>query len=167
MKNSNRSKAIIFLWNALKEAEHFHNKHWKNIFKHSLWVYNLLDELWYSEDICIAWLLHDILEDTNVDEKELREEFWEKVTLLVQANTMDKTMWKHEMKEYVVSRCIESWEDALCIKVCDIYDSYVFYQSINNVPEAERSVSIKEIILNKNTSRISHWKTKQILESIV
>jgi len=34
-----------------------------NNYGHSFNVYDLLVKDWYDEDICIAWLLHDIIED--------------------------------------------------------------------------------------------------------
>ncbi len=42
-----------------------------NNYEHSFNVYDLLVKDWYDEDICIAWLLHDIIEDWWHTEQQL------------------------------------------------------------------------------------------------
>ena len=46
---------------------------------HSLRVWTYLWNNWYSEDLQIAWLLHDALEDTNIPENIISDNFWEYV----------------------------------------------------------------------------------------
>ena len=160
-------EAIIFLGKALKEANKFHNKHWKNIFKHSLWVYFLLKDHWFISEVCIAGVLHDILEDTLVTESLLKREFGDTIAKLVVANTLDKSLGKIEAKDVVLSRCYCIWEWAIAIKIADIYDSYIFYKKIWNREEAQRSVVFKEMIEKRQGRKGWDEFQTELLEKIL
>lgn len=93
---------------------------------HSYRIYDLLVNAWYNKDICIAWLLHDILEDSVITENDLID-LWYNDTIiwLVKACTHDKSIknsfekWKHMMDKISVS-----WNtDALIIKIADFIDN--------------------------------------------
>jgi (p)ppGpp synthase/HD superfamily hydrolase len=90
----------------------------------------------YSEDVVIAGVLHDILEDTSVTSEELREEFGGTVLKLVAASTKDNSIKDGlEKTNELIKRCVESGEDALIVKSADILDSFKWYSSQNNESE--------------------------------
>ena len=109
----------------------------KPVLFHGLRVGIYLYERGYSEDIVLAGVLHDILEDTEITQEELREEFGHTVTKLVQASTKDDSVAKEEKTEELIKRCVNNGQDALIIKAADILDSFKWYSGQNNKGEIE------------------------------
>lgn len=106
---------------------------------HSIRVGTYLYENWYSEAICLAGLLHDIIEDTNVTKEELKEKYWEEVYDLVMANTKNMDIAdKEERNRDMINRCSQS-EEALIIKCTDIMDNYKYRTRHWNMKEIERA----------------------------
>ncbi len=90
----------------------------------------------YSADIVLAGVLHDALEWSDISEEMLREEFGERVTTLVMANTKDDTITDQDEKiNELIKRCSDNGQDALIIKAADILDSFKWYESQNNEGE--------------------------------
>lgn len=109
----------------------------KPVLFHGLRVGIYLYERNYSEDIILAGVLHDILEDTEITQEELRAEFGDTVTKLVQASTKDDSVAKEEKTEELIKRCVSNGQDALIVKAGDILDSFKWYNSQNNKGEIE------------------------------
>lgn len=126
---------------------HFPKETKKPALFHSVRVWTYLWNHHYSEDIQIAWLLHDALEDTDISAEKIEELFWEEVLLIVQANSEDENIEKSCQKEDIVKRCVELSENALIVKIADVYDNYKFYTQQNNIPELERCKWFAELIL--------------------
>jgi len=113
---------------------------------HSVRVWSYLWYNKYSEDLQIAWLLHDSLEDTDVSESEIEQEFGMHVLSIVKANSKDMKLDKSERMNDVVRRCSLYWQDALIVKVADIYDNFVFYSREWNIAEIERCQSLARLV---------------------
>lgn len=105
---------------------------------HSVRVGSFLWNAWYSEDIQIAWLLHDSLEDTDITEKEIEANFWNYVLGIVKANSKNISLPKDQRLEDIVMRCSNYWEDALIVKIADVYDNFLFYKQQWNSWEIDR-----------------------------
>ena len=105
---------------------------------HSIRVGSFLWNHNYSEDIQIAGLLHDSLEDTEITETEIQENFWVHVLGIVKANSKDMSLPKEQRLEDIVRRCSEHSEDALIVKIADVYDNFLFYTRQGNTWEIER-----------------------------
>lgn len=101
---------------------------------------------WYSEELQIAWLLHDSLEDTDLPEYLIKSNFWQNVLDIVKSNSKNINLEKSEILEDIVKRCSIVWENAMIIKVADIYDNFLFYKKINNLSEIERCKKIAELL---------------------
>lgn len=110
----------------------------KPFFHHSIRVWVFLWNQWYSEKIQIAGLLHDTLEDTSISEKEIENLFWKKVLQIVKVNSKNLSLAKEEALEDIVKRCSDYGIDAMIVKIADVYDNFLFYKKINNIPEIER-----------------------------
>lgn len=110
----------------------------KAAFFHSIRVAVLLWELWYEEELQIAWLFHDSLEDTDISEIEIEKLFGTKVKTIVKANTKNIDLEKSARGRDIIQRCIDTWEDAIIVKICDIYDNFRYYIKIQNISEIER-----------------------------
>lgn len=92
----------------------------------------------YETNIVIAGFLHDIIEDTDVTEQEIVEDFGAEVANIVKANTKDTKI--HEKKtrnEELIKRCLETSEKAAIVKAADILDNYKYYSSLNDLAGLE------------------------------
>ena len=89
---------------AIKFAANKHNgqnRKGKNVpyIVHSLEVFNILYRMGADEDLLVAGLLHDVLEDTDTKAEELQAEFGTDVMELVMAHTEDKSLpWQERKK---------------------------------------------------------------------
>lgn len=113
---------------------------------HSIRVGMYLYEHWYDEDICIAWFLHDVLEDTDLSENQIESNFGKKVLNIIQANTKNETLWKEEKKKDVIERCIAVWIEALIVKSADIIDNYNYWSKKNDQNEMERCFRLRDLM---------------------
>lgn len=70
---------------------------------HPMAVAFILEKMGKSEDLVIAGVLHDVLEDTDISEDELTELFGSNVIRLVRYVTEDKTIgtWKERKQSYI------------------------------------------------------------------
>lgn len=119
----------------------------KPFFYHSIRVWVFLWNQWYSEEIQIAGLLHDTLEDTSISEKEIENLFWKNVLWIVKVNSKNPSLAKEEVLEDIVKRCSDYGIDAMIVKVADVYDNFLLYKKINNIPEIERCKKLANLIL--------------------
>jgi (p)ppGpp synthase/HD superfamily hydrolase len=87
----------------------------------------------YETNIVIAGFLHDIIEDTDVTEEDIREDFGVEVASLVIANTKNiNIMEKKTRNDELIKRCLETSEKASIVKAADIIDNYKYYSSLND-----------------------------------
>lgn len=94
---------------------------------HSIRVCSYLYLEWYSQDICLAGLLHDVLEDTSISEEVLLNSYWEWVSWAVKANSKNISLPKEEILQDIVNRCIVHSEGALIVKSADVLDNFAYY----------------------------------------
>ena len=113
---------------------------------HSLRVGTFLWNNWYSEDLQISWLLHDALEDTDMPENSISDNFWKDVLEIVKANSKNNNLEKSEILEDIVKRCSIIWEDAMIVKTADVYDNFLFYLKEENIPEIERCKILANLV---------------------
>lgn len=118
----------------------------KPILFHSLRVGTFLWNNWYNEDLQIAWLLHDALEDTDMPESIISDNFWNNVLKIVKANSKNNDLEKSEILEDIVIRCSIAWEEAMIVKIADIYDNFLFYVKENNTPEIDRCKVLSNLV---------------------
>lgn len=161
-----KKKEVLFLEKAFSgETSERINKHWKDIVKHSKKVYNYLINFGVQREIYIAWLLHDVLEDTSISYEQIKDTFWEKVANLVLSCTKNIDIEKSQRNFDVIKKCKEYWFEALLIKAFDNLDSYLFYKKIWNTLEIQRCIRIKELFL-MNIDKENLRKLKFILNQI-
>jgi len=113
---------------------------------HSVRVGTYLWNNWYNEDLQVAWLLHDALEDTNISENIISDNFWEYVLEIVKANSKNISLDKSEILEDIVKRCSIVWEDAMIVKMANIYDNFLFYVKENIISEIERCKTLAKLV---------------------
>lgn len=100
---------------------------------HSIRVGSWLYFQGYETNIVIAGFLHDIIEDTDVTEQNIREDFGIEVASIVVANTKNTSITdKKTRNDELIKRCLESSEKASIVKAADILDNYKYYSSLNH-----------------------------------
>ena len=57
---------------------------------------------------------------------------------IVKVNSKNLSLAKEEALEDIVKRCSDYGIDAMIVKIADVYDNFLFYKKINNIPEIER-----------------------------
>lgn len=72
-----------------------------------------------DEDVLVAALLHDTIEDTVTTPDEIRELFGERVTRIVLECTDDKSLEKKERKRLQIVNAPHKSPEAKCIKLAD------------------------------------------------
>jgi (p)ppGpp synthase/HD superfamily hydrolase len=88
--------------------------------EHPLAVAERLSEQGFPDEVLAAGLLHDVVEHAEVELKEVRERFGEKVAELVDALTEDMTLEPYEArKEEHRARVAEAGPEALAIFAAD------------------------------------------------
>jgi (p)ppGpp synthase/HD superfamily hydrolase len=123
---------------------------------HSVRVGTFLWNNWYSEDLQIAWLLHDALEDTGMPEKLILNNFWKNVLEIVQSNSKDNNLESSEILEDIVVRCKNYGEEAMIVKMADVYDNFIFYVQHKNNPEIKRCKTLVTLIEKYNNVNIRY-----------
>lgn len=124
---------------------------------HSIRVGTFLWNKNYSEEIQIAWLLHDSLEDTFIPEKIISDFFWDNVLQIVKANSKNMNLETSEILEDIILRCSKYSQDALIVKIADVYDNFLFYKKTENLPEIERCKTLAKLINIHKKAEYTNW----------
>ena len=113
---------------------------------HSIRVGTYLYENWYSEVICLAWFLHDILEDTETTEQEIGEIFGKEVLEIILANTKNMNIEDKDIRrEDLIARCLWT-QEALIVKCADIMDNYKYRSRNWDISWAEKDKELARMI---------------------
>ncbi len=123
---------------------------------HSIRVGSILFHYWLSENICIAGLFHDILEDTKITFEILEKKYWKEITKIVLLNTKDNTLSNELFKIEMIKTCAEYSEEALIVKTADIYDNFVYYMRENNSEQLERCKVFANLIRKYRKENYNH-----------
>ena len=130
----------LLVWSLQKEQK-------KPVLYHSLRVGALLFYYGYDYETQIAWILHDILEDSDVTEWLISEKFGQNVASIVKANSKNNSLPKPEILEDIVKRCHEYGKFALVVKMADVYDNFRFYVRAENESEIDRCKFLANLII--------------------
>jgi len=117
-------EAIIFLVFAIHKS----GKNPKPVILHSLRVALHLNNFGWEKDIVIAAILHDVIEDTDIEIKEVESKFGAKIAKLVEVGSFDESIEdKTERYKECFERCSKVGKDALVIKAADFFDNLDYY----------------------------------------
>ena len=76
----------------------------------------------------------------------IKENFWDNVLKIIKANSKNMNLEKSHVLEDIVKRCSIVWEDAMIVKMADIYDNFLFYVREKNLPEIERCRKLSNLV---------------------
>jgi len=93
----------------------------------------ILKEAGFSDDIVIAGILHDTLEDTNVLEDEIKKFFGEKILSIILNSSENKELnWEERKKVYIKQISMGSIEAKAVATADKLQNIYSIIKSINN-----------------------------------
>jgi len=123
-------KAITFLVENINKT----GKNPKPVILHSLEIAFYLLEKRYAPEIVIAAILHDILEDTEAKESELKKEFGGKVVDIIKAVSYSEEIegWTEKYRD-VFKRTLKQGKSALILKCADIYQNSFYIKLVKDV----------------------------------
>lgn len=131
-------KAISYLVTNYNESGH----NPKPVILHSLRIANILMEMGYNKKIIIGAVLHDIIEDTNVTDEKLKEDFGQEVLDLVIAVSYDESI-SDQIEQYkdMYDRVLAYGKDAVVLKSIDIAVNSLY---IDLVPDPDKRRQLVE-----------------------
>ncbi|MBA3723370.1 MAG: HD domain-containing protein [Candidatus Levybacteria bacterium] len=86
----------------------------------------------YESTICVAGLLHDLVEDSEVTVKDIAKEFGRDVADIVKANTKNEELPEDIRYDELMKACIQSGENASIVKAADIIDNLTTYRKMQS-----------------------------------
>ena len=115
----------------------------KPVLFHSFRVAELLYELNYSEDIVIAAVLHDLIEDTDVTYEEIKQNFGKKVADIVDAVSFDPNISDYiEQTKCMFNNCINYGIEAVLVKCSDLIQNIDYVQFVDDLEK--RNILLKK-----------------------
>ena len=139
----------------------------KPVLSHSFRVGTTLYSNNYNEDIIIAGILHDLIEDTDITKEDIEKVYNSKIASLVEAVSFNPSIEdKYLQAKEMFNNCLKYGYDALIIKCVDLLDN------INYVPYANeemQKVLIKkyQLFLDMSKEILKDEKIYQELEKRV
>lgn len=112
-------RALFFLSNALQDSGH----NTKPVLLHSIQVAEMLWERGFPQDVVIAAVLHDVVEDTDITIDDVEQSFGHQVAVYVDALTVSDT--QDTMQSF--ARTAELGSEALSIRAADLIQNSYYY----------------------------------------
>lgn len=130
---------------------------------HPIRVGEILDRFEYSDDVIVAGLLHDTVEDAGVTLEELAERFGSSVASLVEyASEPDKELDWRPRKEHTIASVDTAPEDALAVIAADKLDN------IRSLGDTLRARGVEATWGIFNADRASqHWYYRSLVEALL
>ena len=129
------AQAIWFLMNACvhKEGDRKLLKTDKPFVMHSLTMAFKLLEQGYDKEVILGAILHDLLEDAQVEIQTIKEKFGDKVARIVKACSFDESIEdKKERYKELFNRVKKEGREALIVKASDILDNSNYFHFVEN-----------------------------------
>lgn len=112
-------RALFFLSNALQDSGH----NTKPVLLHSIQVAEMLWERGFPQDVVIAAVLHDVVEDTDITIDDVEQSFGHQVAVYVDALTVSDTQDITQS----FARTAELGSEALSIRAADLIQNSYYY----------------------------------------
>ena len=112
-------RALFFLSNALQDSGH----NTKPVLLHSIQVAEMLWERGFPQDVVIAAVLHDVVEDTDITIDDVEQSFGHQVAVYVDALTVSDT--QDIMQSF--ARTAELGSEDLSIRAADLIQNSYYY----------------------------------------
>jgi len=151
-------KAIIYLVQSFVGT----GRNPKPVILHSIRMGLYLYKNNYHQNIVVAAILHDLLEDTDIKAEEIEKEFGEEVVSLVSANSFDKSIInEYERDLEMLKRCKNAGKWSLLIKAIDILDNSDYFILSKEEELSHRLLRKMKLFLKLSTGELGKepvWK---------
>lgn len=153
--------ALHFTAKKLEESGH----NTKPVLLHSFKVAMTLYQYSYSKEIVISAILHDLIEDTNVEYEDIEKNFSKSIADTVRAVSFnpkigDKLIQAREMFE----NCINCGYNALIVKCADLVDNINFVDLVDDLKLRNKLKHKYKMFLEMTKSLIGKEKIYILLE---
>lgn len=152
---------------ALEWAAEMHNdlrykyNHAKFQIAHVTFVGIVLLKHGFDDDVVIAGILHDVVEDTVATIEEVEKKFGQPVAVLVAAETVDQTI-EWEKRQYLMQDNVrKASPEVKAIKTADILHQLNLFSD----DDEEHSTNKSNYIEKKGADK-AYWKFEQLLKAI-
>jgi (p)ppGpp synthase/HD superfamily hydrolase len=120
-------RAISYLTESFNASGH----NPKPVIFHSLKMAISLLNFGYNQDIIIAAVLHDLLEDTDITYDDIKTNFGVRIAEMVSALSFDtKIKDKKERERKEIDKAISYGKEAMIVKAADFIDNSYFYHLV-------------------------------------
>lgn len=158
------NQAFHFLASAIETSGH--NK--KPVLLHSFKVGMLLYQNNYSEEIILAGILHDVLEDTDISKEEIIKEFGKAIYHLIDSVSFDNTICDLKVQtEVLFQNCLNYGKSACVIKCADLYDNIDYVSFVKNIELKNKLIDKYHLFVAITNSVLKDEKIfQELLEKI-
>ena len=122
------NKAMLFTAKHFNESCHNFGK---PVYFHCVKVAMKLYELGYEEKLVVGGILHDLVEDTECTLEDIKVEFGEEMSKLIEAVSFNPDVEdKFEQSKQMLDASLAYGKDALIIKSIDMYENGRFFHLV-------------------------------------
>ncbi|KKS65430.1 MAG: hypothetical protein UV40_C0006G0010 [Parcubacteria group bacterium GW2011_GWA1_42_7] len=132
-------KAITMLAHCVNEE----CRNEKPLILHGIRIGFKLAELEEPEEVVVAGILHDVVEDTNCKIEEIEKEFGPKVAQIVSVVTQEKEEDYKKRWQILMDKIIKNGHPAMILKLADLNDNLNYLPLVKNLKEKLDSIQWK------------------------
>lgn len=122
----------------------------------------------YRENIVIAGILHDLIEDTNITYNQLKEEFGKEIADLVQVVSFDASIKDKQIQTEELFNRVKSFGfDALIIKCADLLDNIDYIEFVSNLDKRKELLDKHKMFLEISKDQLCNELIYQELQNKV
>lgn len=137
-------------------------------FTHPKWVARKVEEITKNEDLTIAALLHDTIEDTDTTYKEIEKEFGKRVADLVQELTINKEEKEAMGKKKYLAYSMNKMSDcAFTIKLVDRWHNVLFLDADEATLSWVKWYHKETVYILENLQRQFNYAQQVIISNII
>ena len=140
----------------------------KPVLFHSFKVAYKLYQYGYSEDVVIAAILHDLLEDTSVTKEDIKVKFGESIANIVSAVSFDSNIKdKLEQARVMFQNCIDYGIEAVILKCADLIDNIDYVSFVKDKEKRDVLLAKYKLFLLMSENLIGNTEVYKELETKV
>lgn len=138
----------------------------KPILFHSFKVAYKLYQYGYGEDVVIAAILHDLLEDTSVTKEDIKNNFGESIANIVSAVSFDSNIKdKLEQARIMFQNCIDYGIEAVILKCADLTDNIDYVSFVKDKEKRDILLAKYKLFLLMSENLIGNTDVYKELET--
>ena len=138
----------------------------KPVLFHSFKVAYKLYQCGYGEEIVIAAILHDLIEDTSVTKEDIKIKFGESIANIVSAVSFDSNIKdKLEQARVMFQNCIDYGIEAVILKCADLIDNIDYVLFVKDKEKCDILLAKYKLFLSMSEVLIGNTEIYKELET--